>query len=716
MDTQTIYRRRWGILSVLIVSLLAIVIDNTVLNVALKTIAEPHGGLGASQSQLEWAINSYTLVFAGLLFTFGVIGDRIGRKRMLMIGLILFGIGSLLSAYSRSPDQLIFARGAMGLGGAAVMPQTLSIISNVFEPQERPRAIGIWASAVGIGFAIGPVLAGVLLAHFWWGSVFLINVPVTIAGAIAVALLVPESRNPERAGIDILGVLLSIAGLVLVVFGIVQGGDAGSWVHPSVLGPIAGGLAVLAVFTWHESRTRHPALDVRLFRDRRLSASVGALGLVFFGMGGVFFFTAFYLQNVRGYSALDAGLMTVPFAVGQLLLSPRSAALVRRYGPKVVGTAGMFVMAAALAGYVLLGTASPIWLLGLLFFIQGAAIGAAMPAATSAVMDVLPRERAGAGSALTNTARQVGVALGVAVLGSILAQSYHQTLSPTLASLPATTRGAAGGSISATQAVAAQLGPAGRFLLGPANDAFVSAMHVTTIVAAVIALAGAIVVLRWMPGLSAAPAAAQESPEPAAPEQAAPERAMLQPAALEAAAAPRIDPIDAADVWQENVSARTGPTGAGPSPRRRWTRRMSTSSTSGQGTSPTSHTAWKDKKRWFRQRYTSMRRPRATPVSSARATPVSSGRLRSAARTRVTTARLSRRARIPGPPRAVAPAGRAVSAPSRRSSKPRSSSSPRRAPTACASSRSRRGPVSARPRSTGAGTTRKTSCWPRWAR
>jgi MFS family permease len=333
-------------------------------------------------------------------------------------------------------------------------------------------------------------------------------------------------------------------------------------VHPGVLGPIVGGLAVLAVFVWHESRTRHPALDVRLFRDRRLSASVGALGLVFFGMGGVFFFTAFYLQNVRGYSALDAGLMTVPFAVGQLLLSPRSAALVRRYGPKVVGTVGMFIMAAALAGYVLLSTTSPIWLLGLLFFIQGAAIGAAMPAATSAVMDVLPRERAGAGSALTNTARQVGVALGVAVLGSILAQSYHQKMSPTLASLPAAARGAAGGSISATQAVAARLGPAGHFLLGPANDAFVSAMRVTTLVAAVIALAGALVVLRWMPGLSrpaADTAAAETVPE-------------LAPAGVEAAfdvatepfdverhgSGPyRIDPIDALDVWQENLSARS---------------------------------------------------------------------------------------------------------------------------------------------------------------
>ena len=569
MDTQTIQRRRWGILSVLIVSLLAIVIDNTVLNVALKTIADPHGGLGASQSQLEWAINSYTLVFAGLLFTFGVVGDRIGRKRMLMIGLVLFGIGSLLSAYSQTPEQLIFARAAMGLGGAAVMPQTLSIISNVFEPRERARAIGIWASAVGIGVAIGPVLGGLLLAHFWWGSVFLINVPVTVAGAALVLFLVPESRNPERTGIDYLGVLLSIAGLVLLVYGIVQGGDAGSWVHPGVLGPIAGGLAVLGLFAWHESRSSHPALDVRLFSDRRLSASTGAIALVFFGMGGVYFFTSFYTQNVLGYSPVGAGLLTVPFAVGQLLLSPRSAGLVQRYGAKATGTAGMFVMAVALAGYVLLGTTTPVWLLGLLFFVQGASIGVAMPAATAAVMDVLPRERAGAGSALTNTARQVGVALGVAVLGSILAQSYQQKLSPALAHLPATARGAAGGSIAATQAVAAQFGAAGRSLLGPANDAFVNAMHLTTLVAAVIALAGAIVVLRWMPGRSEPesvdtmvagpagslgsfgdlPGSGENRPEPAfAPSSFDRQRESVT-----------IDPLEVEDVWQENLaSGRSG--------------------------------------------------------------------------------------------------------------------------------------------------------------
>jgi EmrB/QacA subfamily drug resistance transporter len=513
METQTIYRRRWVILSVLIVGLLAIVIDNTVLNVALKTIAEPRGGLGASQSQLEWAINSYTLVFAGLLFTFGVIGDKVGRKRMLMIGLALFGIASLLSAYSRTPEQLIFARAAMGLGGAAVMPQTLSIISNVFEPAERARAIGLWATAVGIGVATGPVLGGLLLDHFWWGSVFLINVPVTILGAIAAAILVPESRNREAGGIDYVGVLLSIAGLVLLVYGIVQGGDAGSWIHPAVLGPIAGGLAILAAFAWYEARIAHPSLDVRLFRDRRLSASVGAIALVFFGMGGVFFFTSFYLQNVRGYTPLAAGLLTVPFAVGQLLLSPRSASLVTRYGAKATGAAGMLVMAAAIAGYATLGTATPIWLLGVLFAIQGAAIGVAMPAATAAVMDVLPRERAGAGSALTNTARQVAVALSVAVLGSILAQFYRNSLAPSLAALPAAARGAASSSITATQAVAQHLGPAGRSLLAPANDAFVHSMRATTLIAALVALAGGFVILRWMPGKArqaAEPATASE--------------------------------------------------------------------------------------------------------------------------------------------------------------------------------------------------------------
>src|SRR5215472_15380175 len=354
--------------------------------------------------------------------------------------------------------------------------------------------------AVGLGVATGPVLGGLLLDHFWWGSVFLINVPVTVVGAVLAAILVPESRNREAGGIDYVGVLLSIAGLVLLVYGIVQGGDSASWLHLGVLGPIVGGLAILALFAWYEARIKHPSLDVRLFRNRRLSASIGAIALVFFGMGGVFFFTSFYLQNVRGYTPLAAGLLTVPFAVGQLLLSPRSASLVARYGAKAPTTVGMFVMAAVVAGYATLGTASPIWVLGLMFALQGAAIGVVMPAATAAVMDVLPRERAGAGSALTNTSRQVAFALSVAVLGSILAEFYRNSLSPALAHLPAAARGAASASITGTQAVAQQLGSAGRSLLGPANDAFVHAMHITTLVAAALVLVGGFVVLRWMPG------------------------------------------------------------------------------------------------------------------------------------------------------------------------------------------------------------------------
>ena len=512
-----IHRRRWLILGVLITSLMAIVLDNTVLNVALKTIAEPGVGLGASQSQLEWGINSYTLVFAGLLFTFGVIGDRIGRKRMLMIGLVAFGLFSAVTAYAQTPDQLIWARAAMGLAAAAVMPQTLSIITNVFDPAERPRAIGIWAMAVGIGVAIGPVVGGLLLAHFWWGSVFLLNVPFTAAGAAAVWLIVPESKNPDPGKIDYVGVLASVAGLVLLVYGIIQGGEKGSWVHADVLGPIVAGLAVLAFFAWYETRLSHPSLDVRLFRNPRLSSSVGALALVFFGMMGALFFLSFYLQSVRGYTPLQAGLLSLPFAAGQILMAPRSAGLVRRFGTRAVVASGLLVVTVALAGYQMLGIITPIWVLAVLFFIQGAGMGTVMPPATEAVMSVVPRERAGSGSALTNTARQVAGALGVAVLGSILAQAYRGQLGPHLTGLPAQARGAAEGSITATQAVAAKLGagsPAGRDLAAFADTAFVHAMHITTLISAAITMLGVLVVVIWMPGRVASAGQPARAAEP----------------------------------------------------------------------------------------------------------------------------------------------------------------------------------------------------------
>ncbi len=497
-------RRKWVVLTVLIISLFSVVLDNTVLNVALKTISEPSVGLGATQSQLEWAINAYTLVFAGLLFSFGVIGDRVGRKRMLVIGMALFGLASLISSYAQTPAELIWTRAAMGLGGAAVMPQTLSIITNVFEPQERPKAIGIWASAVGVAIAIGPVTGGVLLNHFWWGSVFLINVPLTAIAVVAISSLVPESKSPSPGRVDYLGVLLSIAGLVLLVYGIIKGGDAGSWTEHGVIGPVAAGIAVLSMFCVHESRAEHPSLDVRLFRDPRLSSAAAAIGLSFFAMSGVYFFMSFYLQNVRGYSPMHAGLLTTPVALGQLVASTRSASLVRRLGAKAVAAGGLAMVTGALIGYHALTQATPILPLESIFFLQGAGMGIVVPVATESVMSVVPREHGGAGSAITNTSRQVAVALGVAVLGSVLARAYRADVAPGLAALPAGSRAAATQSIAATEAAAARLGHGGAPLAALAHRSFVHGMHVTTVISAVIAAGGAVLIAMWMPGGRAA--------------------------------------------------------------------------------------------------------------------------------------------------------------------------------------------------------------------
>ncbi|MBX6769798.1 MAG: MFS transporter, partial [Actinomadura rubrobrunea] len=361
------------------------------------------------------------------------LGDRVGRKRVLLAGLTVFAVASLLSSQAATPDQLIWARALMGLGGAAIMPQTLSIITNVFEPAERPRAISIWAGAVGMAVAIGPVTGGLLLAHFWWGSVFFVNVPVIIAGITLIALLVPDSRNPRPGRFDPVGVLLSIVGLVVLAYGIIHGGDTGDWLQAGVLLPIVGGAAVLALFAWHEARTDHPAFDVRLFRDPRLSAAVASIALCFFSATGVFFFANFYLQSVRGLTPMQAGMMVLPFAVAQLAFAPRSAAMVRRFGAKAVCTAGLLLVTTALVGYQFVDEHSPLWVIGTVFFLQGSGMANVMPPATESVMGALPREKAGAGSAINNTARQVAVALGVAVLGSVVASVYRGGLGGRLA-------------------------------------------------------------------------------------------------------------------------------------------------------------------------------------------------------------------------------------------------------------------------------------------
>ncbi|MFI7551192.1 MFS transporter [Micromonospora sediminimaris] len=498
-NENTGHPRRWAILGVLVISLLVVVLDNTILNVALRTLADPVHGLGASQGELEWSINSYTLVFAGLLFTFGVLGDRAGRRRMLLIGLALFGLASLLSAYAQTPGQLIAARALMGIGGAAIMPATLSIISNVFDPRERARAIGIWAGAVGLAVAIGPVLGGLLLEHYWWGSVFLINVPVVALGVALVALLVPESRDPEPGRIDAFGVLLSVVGLVALTYGIIDGGEHG-FGRPLVWASILGGVAVLAWFVRHERRSSHPALDVRLFRVPRFAAPVAMIGLVFFAAMGVMFFSSFYLQLVRGYSPLETGLLFLPFAVAQLVFAPRSATMVRRYGSRAVSVVGLVLTSVALSAFAFVDAATPIWLVLVAFFLQGVGMANIMPPATESIMSALPREKAGVGSAISNTIRQVAAALGVAVIGSVLAAGYRNGIEPALVDLPPAAGTAVGESLAGAYAAAGQLGPAGPQLIAAANDSFVSAMHLSATLAALVAAAGILVALRFMPG------------------------------------------------------------------------------------------------------------------------------------------------------------------------------------------------------------------------
>lgn len=490
--------RRWTILAVLVVTLLVVVLDNTVLNVALRTIADPVVGLGASQAQLEWAINSYTLVFAGLLFAAGVLGDRYGRRRVLLAGLVLFGLASLVSAYAQTPAQLIGARALMGVGAAGIMPSTLAIISNVFDPVERGRAIGVWASAVGLGIAIGPLTGGTLLEHFWWGSVFLINVPIITVGVVLVLLLVPESRDPAPRRLDVAGVLLSVAGLLSLVYGIIDAGEHG-FGRPVVWLALAAGVVLLTGFVWHERRTEQPSLDIGLFSDARFSAAIAAIGLAFFAGMGTLFFLTFYLQLVRGFSPLQAGLLMTPFAVAQLVFAPRSAAMVRRFGPRAVCTVGLSLVTIALAGYAFIEVTTPVGVLLALTFLQGTGMAHVVPPSTESIMSSLPPQRAGVGSAVSNTFRQVGGALGVAVLGAVLSAVYRRGVSDALDGLAEPDRREAAESISGAYGVAATAGPEAAGLIEAANQAFVTAMHWAAVGSAVVASAATVVVMLTLP-------------------------------------------------------------------------------------------------------------------------------------------------------------------------------------------------------------------------
>jgi EmrB/QacA subfamily drug resistance transporter len=502
VDEKT-HERRWWILGLLCFSLLIIVVDNSILNVALPTLARPEsqGGLNATTSQLQWMVDSYTLVFAGLLLTAGSLGDRFGRRGGLQVGLVVFGLGSLLSALASSPGQLIATRALMGIGGAFIMPATLSLITSVFEGRERGRAIAIWAGVAGLAVAIGPVTGGFLLEHFYWGSVFLVNLPIVAIALGGGVLIMPTSKDPTAPKLDLVGAALSIGGLVSLVYAFIEAPTTG-WSDPTILGAIGVAAVLLLGFFLRERLTSHPMLDLNFFKNPRFTTASATISILFFTMFGVIFLLTQYFQFVLGYSPLEAGVRLLPLALTMMVVAPLSARIVERVGTKVVVATGMFLVAVSVLSFaqfeVTTGYGNIFWRL----MVMAVGMGLTMAPATESIMGSLPLAKAGVGSAVNDTTRQVGGALGVAIIGSVLASTYGTKVGDAVAGQPLP-RGVAGevqNSLGFALETASRIGgPAGESLASTARSAFVDGMHQGFFVAAAIALVGAIVALVWLP-------------------------------------------------------------------------------------------------------------------------------------------------------------------------------------------------------------------------
>ncbi|MEV5986195.1 MFS transporter [Streptomyces sp. NPDC052051] len=427
--------QRWLILGVICLAQLTVLLDNTVLNVAIPSLTEE---LGAASSDIQWMINAYSLVQSGLLLSAGSAADRYGRKKLLIAGLALFGLGSLAAGFAQSAGQLIAARAGMGVGGALLLTTTLAVVMQIFTPEDRPKAIGIWSAVSALGFAAGPLLGGFMLNHFWWGAIFLVNLPVAALGLVAVVALVPESKNPHGDRPDLLGALLSTVGMASLVFAIISGPQHG-WTSSRVLLPAAFALVVLAGFAYWESRIPYPMLDLHFFRNRRFTGAVAGAVLIAFGMGGALFLLTQHLQFVLGYGALEAGLRTAPLALTVVALNftGLSAKWTTKLGAPVSIALGMVLMSAGLVSIALLarhGYAGT--LLGLVLIGAGTAV--AGPAMAYAVMSAIPPAKAGVGAGLNGTLAEFGNGLGVAVLGAILNSRFAALIPFAATSLPKT--------------------------------------------------------------------------------------------------------------------------------------------------------------------------------------------------------------------------------------------------------------------------------------
>lgn len=493
--SDRVYRQRWWTLAVLDLAVFVVVLDDTILNIALPALQRE---LGATSSQLQWILDSYLLVFAGLLLAAGSLGDRFGRKGALQLGLVVFGGGSLASALSQDPNQLIAARSVMGVGAAFIMPTTLSILTNVFPAEERAKAIGIWSGVVGLGIAIGPLASGALLEHFWWGSVFMVNVPVTALGLLAAAALVPDSRDPAAPPVDVPGAALSIGGLGALIFAIIEAPSAG-WTSMRTLATFAAAAVVLALFAAWERRSAHPMLDLRFFRSARFSTSAASIMLTFFALLGLLFVLTQHLQFYLGYSPLGAGARAAPVAVAVMGGALIAAFAVARVGARLMVGSGLLIVALGLL--VIAGGREggyPPVLAGMLTI--GLGMGLAMTPATDAVMGSLPKARAGVGSAVNDTTRQVGGAFGVAVVGSIFSSRYREAMDGAVAALPAPVRELASDSLGGALFVASEAGgPASDVLVAAARAAFVDALGWSLVITAAVAGAASLLAFALLP-------------------------------------------------------------------------------------------------------------------------------------------------------------------------------------------------------------------------
>ena len=512
-EDPLIHKRRWFLLGIMCLSLVMVVMSVAGLNVAIPNL---QSDLNATASELQWIIDAYALVFAALLLPAGALGDRFGRKRALLLGLVIFAFGSVVGGLGTDAPQIIVGRVINGIGAAFIMPATLSLLTTIFPPEERSKAIAMWAGFAGAGGALGPIVSGGLLESFWWGSAFLVNVPVVLAVVIAVAVFSPTSKDPDATPLDPIGALLSLVGLAALVFGIIEGPERG-WSDSAVM--VAFVLAVVALggFVVWERRSTHPMLPLKFFRDRRMSVGSGVVTIAFFVMFGLFFGFTFYLQFVRDYSPLSAGLATLPLAVALVAVAPRSASLAARYGSGPVIASGFLFVAAGFGVLSFIERSSPYPVLVLALVLLGVGMSLTAAPATGSIMSAVPHAKAGVGSAVNDTTREVGGALGIAVLGSISSAVYRSSVRLDDLPLPPQVQEAARESVGAATFIARQLPEGGNVLATRAGEAFTHAFNVTSRVAAGLTIVAALVVVKVFSHRSELAAADEGTPDPSTP-------------------------------------------------------------------------------------------------------------------------------------------------------------------------------------------------------